>query len=40
VRDIVFIACVVGFFAVAALVVRGCELLVGRAADAPSDERR
>jgi hypothetical protein len=29
-RDIVFLALVIGFFAVAILFVRGCELIVGR----------
>ena len=29
-RDIIFLAVVIGFFAVAVLFVRGCELIVGR----------
>jgi hypothetical protein len=29
-RDIIFLAVVIGFFAVAVLFVRGCELIIGR----------
>ena len=29
-RDVVFLALVIGFFAVAILFVRGCELIIGR----------
>ncbi len=29
-RDVVFLAVVIGFFAVAVLFVRGCELIIGR----------
>jgi hypothetical protein len=40
VRDIVFIALVLGFFSIAALFVRGCDFLVGPASDADAEQRR
>jgi hypothetical protein len=38
VRDLIFIALVAGFFAVASLFIRACELIVGRGS--PTGEGR
>lgn len=39
-EDVVFVAIVVGFFVVAALFIRACELIVGRALPAEEERRR
>lgn len=40
VRDVVFMAIVVGFFAVATLFVRGCDLVVGPNSDTDAEHLR
>jgi hypothetical protein len=39
-RDILFIAAVIGFFAIAVLFVRACELIVGPAAGIDGERDR
>ena len=39
-RDILFIAVVIGFFAIAVLFVRGCELIVGPSAGSEAERDR